>query len=235
MNFTKNLWKLISEKDRVDLLSRLNAVDRTYFQDLFANKKLAQCFINSESIFIHVPKCAGTSISNALYPGTTIGHRPAIWFQTRFPEEYNNYFTYSFTRNPWDRLVSAYTYLRSQENTRQDGEWAKMLNRYDSFEKFVLDWVCAENISKKIHFCSQHLYICDNFGSVSLDYVGKLESLNDDFAHVAEQLGVKGELKNINRSRSDDYRSYYNDKTIGHVASVYQRDIQLFGYSFEGL
>lgn len=233
MSLTKILWKLISENDRIGLLSRLNAVDQTYFQDLLANKKLPQCYQNSKSIFIHVPKCAGTSVSDAFYPGNSIGHRPASWYQTRFPEEYNNYFTYSFTRNPWDRLVSAYTYLRSQENTRQDGEWAKMLNQYDSFDSFVLDWVCAENISKKIHFCPQYLYICDNFGAVSLDYVGKLESFSDDFVHVAKQLGISAELKNLNRSRNDDYRCYYKDKTIEHVANVYQRDIQLFNYSFE--
>lgn len=233
MNMLNLFWRLLSPDDRDKLLLRMNAVDRTYYQDLFRNKKLSPCFVSTKSIFIHVPKCAGSSICDALYGGEKIGHRPASWYHTQYPEQYRDFFTFSFTRNPWDRLVSAWTYLRAQTNSHQDSDWAEALGRYRSFDDFVINWVHAGNIERKIHFCPQHLYLLDNFGTMSLDYVGKVEDFQKGFDFVAAQLGLSVDLKRVNQSRNDDYRSYYNDKTIAHVEAVYQRDIQLFGYEFE--
>lgn len=233
MKIAQLLWKCLSRDEQAVFLSRLNAVDRTFYKDILADKPFPPYFTQTRSIFIHVPKCAGTSIGNALYPDAAIGHKTASSYQSRFPQQYSDYFTYAFTRNPWDRVVSAWSYLKDNKGSKHDAKWADFLNAYSSFEDFVLNWLCAENITRQIHFAPQHLYICDNLGGVSLDFIGKFETINDDFNHIAKTIGINAELKQLNKTRKDDFRSYYNDKTVEHVGRVYQRDIQLFNYHFE--
>lgn len=223
----------MSLEDQMVWLSQLNAVNRTFYKDLLAEKGFPDFFEQSRSIFIHVPKCAGTSVGNALYPGAVLGHKTAAWYQTRFPEKYNDYFTYAFTRNPWDRVVSAWSFLRRCTGSRQDGRWADLFNIYRDFDHFVYDWLCPDNIIRQIHFAPQYLYICDSLGSISLDYVGRLENIDEDFVKICKAIGINAELRKLNKSRDDDYRSYYSDKTAEHVANVYARDIRLFGYCFE--
>jgi chondroitin 4-sulfotransferase 11 len=233
MKIAQMLWKRLSKDEQTVFLSQLNAVDRTFYKDLLADKPFPHYFTETQSIFIHVPKCAGTSVGNALYPNAAVGHKTASWYQARFPQQYNDYFTYAFTRNPWDRVVSAWSFLKGCTGSKHDGKWADYFNTFDSFEHFVFDWLYPENITRQIHFAPQHLYICDNLGGVSLDFIGKLENINDDFRHIAKTIGINAEMQVKNRSRDDDFRSYYNDKTAEHVANVYQRDIRLFGYQFD--
>src|SRR5690606_38825886 len=193
---------------------------KTFYKDYFSARKLPPCFHQTRSIFIHVPKCAGSSVNRALYPNTLLGHRPASYYQTCFAEQYNHYFTFAFARNPWDRAVSAWSYLRQGGSPSQDATWSKTLMRFASFDEFVKEWLCAENVTKQIHFAPQHLYICDNAGVVSLDFVARLENIQQDFATIAQRLGMDVQLKEVNRSRKDDYRSYYTDATIERVAEV---------------
>jgi hypothetical protein len=233
MKIAHILWKLLPKEDRVVFLSQLNAVDRTFYKDLLADKPFPDYFTQTRSIFIHVPKCAGTSVGNALYPNAAVGHKTASWYQAKYPQQYNDFFTYAFTRNPWDRVVSAWSFLKECTDSKHDGKWADFLNTFSSFDDFVFTWLHPENITRQIHFAPQHLYICDNLGGISLDYIGKLETINDDFNHIAKSIGVNAELKQLNRSRNDNYKTYYNDKTAEHVAKVYARDIQLFGYTFD--
>lgn len=108
-----------------------------------------------------------------------------------------------------------------------------MLNDYHNFNDFVLDWIYPENVVRQIHFAPQHLYICDNTGAISLDYVARFEDIVNDFTKIAQRLSINAQLETLNRSRSDDYRSYYSNASVERIARVYERDIRLFGYNFE--
>ncbi len=229
------MWKIILGKDdRHSLFSQLNAVEHTFCRDVLSQRPLPSAFHDTKSIFIHIPKCAGTSIGHALYPDASVGHRPVKWYQDRFPDEYSHYFTYSFTRNPWDRLASAWFYLKNRTGNKRDGGWADFLGQYDDFNVFVTEWLCSENVSKQLHFAPQYLYLVDKFGAVSLDYVGKIENIQADFQSVAQHLKSNAILPKLNQSKNKDYRTLYNDRSVERVAEIYKRDIQLFDYCFAG-
>ena len=70
-------------------------------------------FDQHRCIFVHVPKCAGVSISRSLF-GSLVGTHIAMKsFQLIYTEEeFARYFKFAFVRNPWDRLVSAYRFLK---------------------------------------------------------------------------------------------------------------------------
>ena len=69
-------------------------------------------FDREKAIFVHIPKAAGTSIALSIF-GELPYHYKAIDYIVFFGRKtFNQYFKFAFVRNPWDRVYSAYTYLR---------------------------------------------------------------------------------------------------------------------------
>ena len=57
--------------------------------------------------------------------------------------------------------------------------------------------------------------------------------MEDGIRVVESRLGRALEVPKLNASREkSDYREYYSGETMDIVARVYQRDIELFDYSF---
>src|SRR5258707_7699115 len=74
-------------------------------------------------IFIHIPKTAGTSLSQALF-GRHSRHIPYIEYEKGNPRKFRQYFKFTFVRNPWDRLVSTYFFLKQGGLAPADPRWA---------------------------------------------------------------------------------------------------------------
>ncbi len=196
-----------------------------------------QAFDIHNCIFVHIPKCAGTSVSRSLFGDVGPGHLTMRDYEIMFSSsELRTYFKFTFVRNPWDRLYSAFHYLRRGGMNRSDREWsASNLSRYRSFEEFVCDWVDSENVRSWWHFIPQWEFVVSSGGQCRLDFTGRYETLGSDFQTIAFRLGRKQELAHENRSgESNLYQSAYTHEMIDRVADVYARDISLFGYSFCG-
>ncbi|MEW9808765.1 sulfotransferase family 2 domain-containing protein [Mesorhizobium sp. ZMM04-5] len=192
-------------------------------------------FIETETIFVHIPKCAGVSISQHLYSCLAGGHYSLDTYTKIFrPCEYSRYFKYTFVRNPWDRLVSAFHYLKEGGMDEKDRKWAAdNLGNIVDFEDFVVNWLTVERAWSKRHLVPQHHYVITRFPTLKLDYIGFIENIDNDFSFVANKLGRENSLAKKNQSRRQDYRSYYSRKMRDKVADIYSRDIELFEYDFD--
>ncbi len=196
-------------------------------------------FHRLQAIFVRVPKCATRAIAHALFGNYGGGHLEAWKYRMIFgTARFNRYFKFAFVRNPWDRLASAYHFLQQGGVTPADKRWAKAhLAPYDGFEVFVRDGLGADHIRSYIHFRPQSDFLdCPRTGRNLMDYVGQVESIAQGFEHVRSRLGVDAELtvRNKTRDKASDYRSYYTDRTAAIAADFYQRDIESFGYAFDG-
>lgn len=137
---------------------------------------------------------------------------------------YNDLFKFAFVRNPWDLLVSYYHYLlRSTGHHRH-----RRVKRLGGFE----DYVRYEARRGKF---SQKQFLTDRRGNLLVDFVGRFESLATDFCYVCRVLGISAALPHVNRTPHQDYRSYYDKRTIELVAWHFREDIELFGYEFDGM
>ncbi len=192
-------------------------------------------FVESESIFIHIPKCAGVSINKTLYGNLAGGHKTLNQYVKIFtPDELQHFFKFTIVRNPWDRLVSAYHFLEKGGLSERDKAFFDSeLKGYRDFNDFVLRWVSPENIHKAHHFRPQHHYILERYGKITLDFVGFVENMESDFAYIAKNLGKDCMVKSTNRSDHKKYTDYYTEETKQIVADVYQKDIALLGYNFD--
>jgi hypothetical protein len=211
-------------------------------------------------IFIHVGKTGGMSMREVLKqyaqepdrfkirrPAKMNGDRPnplyAVWetlllhakardVQREVPPEiFDSYFKFAFVRNPWDLMVSMYHFIL-REPTAPRHEQVKAAG---SFEGFV-DWVgrTADPFPKGITRLQSEM-LTDDEGRLVVDYIGHYERLDEDFEQVGRTIGIADRLPHLNRSQHKDYRSYYSDRTRELVGDCFKTDIELFGYTFDGL
>jgi hypothetical protein len=137
-------------------------------------------------------------------------------------------------RNPWDRLLSAYEFLRRGGFHAADARWAQRhLSRYDDFGAFVRGWVTPENVASSVHFRPQtgFLYLPD--GSSGVDFIGRYENLETDFRKVCKQLGIEVGLQSLNAGPARDYRDVYDSETRRIVDRVFRQDIVALDYCFD--
>ena len=189
---------------------------------------------------MHLPKAAGVSICTSLFGGLAGGHTPIGVYQIVFSRrEFDRYFKFAFVRNPWDRLLSAYTFLKSGGWDESDRRTARFLAPFSTFEEFVERWVTERTVLTHIHFVPQYRFVCEPFSArMAVDFVGRYEHLERDFAVVRERLKLDAaiELPHHNQGAAKsvrDFRDCYTTRTREIVARVYRRDVELFDYAFE--
>lgn len=197
-------------------------------------------FDDSKSIFVHIPKAAGVSISKGLYGNLGGGHFMIREYQKAFSKtDFDNYFKFTLVRNPWDRLYSAYCFLKKGGFNQVDNLWAeKHLGQYDSFESFVLGFLNKDSIKSKIHFIPQVDFILSHDGECLVDYIGYFERIEQDYHKIYQSIyghppaGLPQNNRTQNKSLSY-VEAYTSPLMIEKVAEIYKEDIEFLGYDFE--
>lgn len=190
----------------------------------------------NKCIFVHITKTAGTSVAKSLFNYLPY-HYTCIEYQVIFgKKDYNKYYKFAFVRNPWDRLYSAFRYLKAGGWNDEDKKWGDTnLSIYKDFNDFVLNWLSPDNIKKHIHFRPQYQFVCNSKDELIIDYIAYFETIAEDFSYIAKKLNIDASLGKHNTNPGDNYKNIYNKKAIDKVNSVYQKDISLFGYNFDGV
>lgn len=188
-------------------------------------------------IFIHIQKTGGASIEALLRQhdpnmgsGLHEGRRHMFARDVRTiagPERWHRYFKFAFVRNPWDRLVSWYHMCMQAHAPNAFSQYVRQ--HAPTFEAFVMDMTAG--MGKRTTY-NQLDYVTDEAGAMLVDFIGRYESLDRDFAQVSERLGLPLELPHLNQSQHRHYRDYFTDRMRAIVAKRFERDIDYFGYAF---
>jgi hypothetical protein len=199
-------------------------------------------------IFIHIPKCGGTSIERALLRehglagsltkdqkkefGLYYAHN-GIHVQHQKIDEYDDiyekkYFTFAFVRNPWEKLLSEYFYILENKSN------SDFYSKFPSFKHFVLHDGIEERFYRNYaHDIPQIDFILNIKKNKLTNFVGRLESLQQDFDFVCDRIGIpRQQLPHKNKSKHKHYTEYYDEETKSIVAEKYAKDIEYFGYEF---
>ena len=218
---------------RPDFVDNLRALRR---RTTYHGKSLRGYDANA-CIFVRIPKCASQSVATSLFGNRGGGHTEIWKYRLAFDEtEFAAYFKFAFVRNPWDRLLSAYRFLCRGGFDHWDQQfYAENLAHFADFGDFVRRWVTPARVRTWIHFRPQVEFVCDATGAILVDFVGRYETLQDDFDVVARRLQRTATLGHVNTSHRahQDYRSAYADDTAAIVEAVYAQDIGRFGYQFD--
>jgi hypothetical protein len=196
------------------------------------------CFDYYNCIFIHIPKTAGISISKTLF-GNYTDHADIDWYLKHYdPSTVKQYFKFAFVRNPWDRLYSAYSFLRKGGMYKVDAEfYEKNLSHLNNFEEFVIDWLDAKTVDSFPHFVPQYKFVTSRKerNKILMDFIGRFENLEEDFHRVCKTLKFKNVQLRKENMTDNGYKTYfhaYSKEMKDKVQELYERDIEFFKYSF---
>lgn len=228
------LWKLLPKSQRSFLLARLSVVDRQAVnKSMSANRHFPEAFEKHSCLFIHVPKCAGSSVCEALFDDWRPGHLPLYWYEEQFPKQFAASFKFAFVRDPLERAYSAYAFLRGNTLGRRDQAAQQLVRHYRDFDDFVARWLHSETIGRQLHFAAQTDFLTDSLGHLALDFIGYQEHLERDFRLVCEQLKLPAVLPHVNCSHQRQpapAHDFCTVRTRRLVRRVYQRDYEMLGY-----
>lgn len=137
-------------------------------------------------------------------------------------EAFAGYLKFAFVRNPFDRFVSYCAFMTRANGAFERDPQAVMRN-------ILFDVRPMQHIL----FVPQHQFVCDAQGVVLADAVGRVEDMQASFDAICARIGVASTpLGQVNGSKRGAYRDYYDDALIDGVATLYRRDLELFGYAF---
>jgi len=196
-------------------------------------------------IFIATPKTGTTSIESKLQPlhekvnlsdkaedreDPILKHITLEDIKNNCSQNLDDYFSFSFSRNPWDRHLSIFKYYKKMIAHWGDnpGQWNRVCEIYKSLVGDFDDF--NEFVKGRPNFKElQTRWLTDN-----INFVGKMETLQDSFDNICSRIGIqKIELPHLNMSNKIDYKKVYNDKSIDIVSRAYKKDIDYLKYNYE--
>ena len=204
-------------------------------------------------LFVWVPKAAGTSIYHVLQRHgcpenlwerperpfanqglATFGHVsvPALVEHGTLRRDFlDTAFKFAFVRNPYDRLVSLFFYLRRIGNP--------IAIACPSFREFCLR-LDAEPVPPvgfynyfTLNQCNPMVrWLYDEAGNCLVDFIGRVENLAADWQAVCHRVGFAESLGSANSTPHRPYRDYYSSDCRRVVERLYAEDLDRFGYAF---
>ena len=204
-------------------------------------------------IFVHIPKTAGTAMAlalegRAMKDDMMLGDTPKalkrrrrlkgvkaagrLWKHARLadieglvtPAEIETFFTFALVRNPWDRMVSYYHWLRAQSFEHPAVKLANTLE----FQEFTQH----SQTRKSVASAPYGSYLTYKGAERASCFI-RIEHFEEDAQPLFDHLGFELSLQQVNASeRAPDYRGYYDARTREVVQEICGEDIARFGYSF---
>lgn len=136
---------------------------------------------------------------------------------------YNNYYTFSIVRNPYDRLVSHFAWL--------DQKWYKNIPaEKEKFNDFIEYSHSKKLFESNRHLLPQYKYITEK-NKVVVDILLHFENLRNEFTQLCQEFNIQVDLPTRMVSKHEDYFYYYTQHSKKLVYNIYQKDFELFGYS----
>ncbi|MEX0660702.1 MAG: sulfotransferase family 2 domain-containing protein [Candidatus Woykebacteria bacterium] len=140
---------------------------------------------------------------------------------------WNQYYKFTFERNPFDRIVSFY-YWRTKDHINPPG-----------FKKFIHqikegnnEWLTANKLDG---FLNYPLYTIDN--KVAVNKIGRFENLHNDLEIICNKIDIEfdGWLpKNKSGVRKKiSLNELYNKKLIEDVSEIFSEEISSGNYNFD--
>ena len=199
-------------------------------------------------LFIHVPKAAGTSVAKALamhssrddWRVSNHNHDTLEGFLSanadkllgRYGPDRDlwlaDYYSFCFVRNPWDRFVSFYAYLKKAQSGR-----IPQVAALEDFNALLRALDRGDDWLMRLHGVRPQtdFYTLDG-KTAAVDRVGRFERLHEDFGDICALIGIKNDLPHANASDHAAYTTLYDDWGRGLIAERYGDEISALGYRF---
>lgn len=142
-------------------------------------------------------------------------HATAEEIRRSYPREFEAYFRFSIVRNPWAQMASLYSRLFPQDLALA------------GFRRWLVGF-------RRPAGTVPQASLFDRRGRCLVDFVGRFESLADDFGSACDHAGIpRPTLPVTNRGGERDLSRLYDAATDRAVRKLFAADIERFGYVFQ--
>ena len=200
---------------------------------------MALISIKDRFAFIHIYKVAGMTVRDVLNKNfSTIeivsSHCTANDIQLHIT---NDFFVFSFVRNPYDWMISLYNYILFDKTHPFRHYYVD--KPFDYFIKHYCENILNKEATHNGRMTDQTEFLYDENGRLLVDYIGRFENFRSDFSRILKRLDININVSNfpiINRTRNKtqigDYQKYYNKPMRTIVEKSFERDFNNFNYEF---
>jgi hypothetical protein len=213
------------------------------------------------AVFIWIPRCAGGSIAAVCHQRGILVDPVNVEDLSGTPyanaEDHGDHFRFTFVRNPWDRIVSAYAMFTG----RRRPQWIPPMSLREFLEICAREplrkrpydeevWLrpsdretldreeIAAHYRRSIRNHTGTVFdpfykVFDERGNPVVDFIGRFERLRRDFRRLRRRLRMgRARLPHRDRGRHAEYTTYYDAETRRMVGDLFAEEIDYFGYSF---
>lgn len=214
-------------------------------------------------IFVHIPKTAGMSVLNSMSCWDPIYHENIEYDILKIKEKKENpcnYFKFTIIRNPWDRIVSNFFFhkqrihndinlhkvLFKKKEKEKLKKWIMLHELEDLFwRKYEFkDWLKIldeeESVENKSIYTNvikkTYMDLISINNEISVDYIINFHNFKRDLNLIKTLSGKSfsdSENSWKNKSNHNDYREYYDSKSIEIVEKIFKKDIEVFNFKFD--
>jgi len=184
-------------------------------------------------VYASVAKSACSSIKTSMvgeFPGDrSIHYNTQHLSHKRIPRSKKPYFSFTYVRNPYDRLISCYKdkFVKKRGSFIYANYLFGYLSTDDSFEDFVRKVTRLPDFLCDRHFKSQSGIVFSR--GARMDHIGRIEDLPGDFEDIRTRYGF-AELGILNRSRQPGDEALLTEEVREMVYNRYRKDFEAFGY-----
>ncbi len=194
-------------------------------------------------IYLEMPKVANCSIKASMLKRTfkddySVQKESLKYTIHRLDHQYDDFYKFTFVRNPFERLVSCYE-SKYHKDKQMIGEVIEeleynhylfgLLRKDKGFTNFLCRIIFIPDPYKDHHFKPQYHIVYNKNGKCCVDYIGKYEEINKDYQKISQRFDLDN-LSTYNKTERRSYMDYYNIITARLAYFIYKDDIQKFGY-----
>ena len=189
-------------------------------------------------LFVHIPKTGGRNLRNIIKDNgiTNVAVTNDIaGGHCRYFNKDDGYTSITLVRNPYDRLVSAYSFVYDRQ--KKETDIAEFRNFVKNDFKILLAEVYAQVVTfdefthlklhRGHHFLPQRFFV-----PRGVDMLFKYETYKRSIEDILSGVGFTKpiKLKKVNASKHRHYTEYYDDEMASIVYYNYEEDFDAFGY-----
>ncbi len=193
----------------------------------------------SQTIFYHIPKCAGSGVEemfgmrtvpNLFLPefGTveyngvkfSLQHLTPMAVESLYPE-FSGFASYAITRNPYEKAVASYCWLRTKHEKAQFFRF-----RENRFIKWLNNYAC--------HFEIDHT-LPQSYWASNVDHKFDISGYDAATQAMSKRIGipVRADLRHSKRNKLDTKKivQSLSQKSLDEIYKIYEVDFDMLHYS----